>query len=139
MTGRTRILAGVLLFTAGGFSLPQEATPKKVDFYRDVRPILSVHCPKCHSADADKGGLRLDTRDHALKGGDTGAAVVPGKIATSLLLQRVASKDRKDRMPSKAEPLEARDVETLRRWIEEGATWPDAAEIAHWAFKPVRR
>jgi len=139
MTGRSRVLAGVLLFTAGGFSLPQEATSKKVDFYRDVRPILSVHCHKCHSADADKGGLRLDTRDHALKGGDTGPAVVPGKIATSLLLQRVVSKDRKERMPSKAEPLEARDVETLRRWIEEGATWPDAAEIAHWAFKPVRR
>ncbi|MBI3854837.1 MAG: PSD1 domain-containing protein [Planctomycetes bacterium] len=126
-----------LLCAALGAAQDKPGTP--VDFYRDVRPIFSVHCAKCHSADAAKGGLRLDTREHTLKGGDTGAAIVPGKIADSLLFQRVTTKDKKERMPSKAEALEAKEIDTLRRWIAEGAAWPDAAEIVHWAFRPPVR
>jgi hypothetical protein len=117
----------------------QEKPEARIDFYADVRPILTVHCYKCHSAEAHKGGLRLDTREHALKGGDTGPAFVPGRSADSLLLQRVVSKDKDERMPSKAEPLEARDVATLRRWVDQGAVWPDAAEITHWAFRPLAK
>jgi hypothetical protein len=138
MKGRTiRVLAlGLLLATA---SRSQEAAAGKVDFYADVRPILAVHCHKCHSADAAKGGLRLDTRDHTLKGGDSGPALVPGKSAESLLVRLVASKNRKERMPSKAEPLAAAEIEILRRWIDQGAAWPAETEIAHWAFRPLAR
>jgi hypothetical protein len=125
-------LVGIL-----GASQAPSGTP--VDFYRDVRPILSVHCHKCHSADASKGGLRLDARDRALRGGDSGPAIVPGRPAESLLMQRVQSTDRKERMPANAESLGSAEVETLRRWVEQGAPWPDAAEIVHWAFRPLAR
>jgi hypothetical protein len=138
MKGRTiRVLSLGLLLAATSRS--QDAAAGKVDFYAEVRPILAVHCHKCHSADAAKGGLRLDTRDHALQGGDTGPAILPGKSGESLLLRLVSSKVKKERMPSKAEPLPAGEIETLRRWIDQGAAWPAETEIAHWAFTTPSR
>jgi hypothetical protein len=130
------VLVFVALSRSGGSAVQDAAT---VDFYRDVRPIFNIQCYRCHSADVNKGGLRLDTREHALKGGDTGPAFVPGRSGASLLFQRITSKDKKERMPSKVEALAARDIDILRRWIDQGAAWPDAAEIAHWAFKPLAR
>jgi hypothetical protein len=131
--------SGLFAVLLAGQALPGQAQDARVDFYRDVRPILTVHCTRCHSADARKGGLRLDTREHALKGGDTGPAFVPGKSADSLLYQRVASKDKAERMPSKGEALPAADIATIQRWIAQGALWPAETEIVHWAFKPLAK
>jgi hypothetical protein len=111
----------------------------EVDYFRDVRPILTVHCTRCHSHEAKKGGLRLDARDHALRGGDSGPAFVPGKPDESALLKLVTAADPAERMPSKADPLSAREIDVLRRWIAAGARWPDATELAHWAFRPPLR
>src|SRR6185503_17617494 len=70
-------------------------------FEKKVRPALVEHCYRCHSAQAKslKGGLRLDTREGILKGGDTGPAIVPGKPAASLLLKAIRQPDETLVMP----------------------------------------
>jgi mono/diheme cytochrome c family protein len=114
-----------------------------VDFDRDVKPIFAKHCAACHGAGKQKGGLRLDRRADALTGGDSGAAIAPGKPADSPLLKRVTSADPAERMPPKGDPLSPAQVATLRAWIEQGAKWPDDGSSRNpadwWSLKPVRR
>ncbi len=129
---RAAVLASLL-------AAQEPAAPAKVDYFADVRPILTVHCYRCHSADAAKGKLRLDLREAALKGGSSGEAIVRGRSAESLLVRLVSSKDPEERMPSKAPALSAAEIEILRRWIDQGADWPDPTAVTHWAFKPPVR
>ncbi len=115
------------------------AAPLKVDFNRDIRPILSENCFTCHGPDekARKSELRLDVREVALKPAKSGAvAIVPGNAAKSELLTRVTTKDSDDVMPpmKTGKKLTAAQVDLLRRWIEQGADYQQ-----HWAFvKPER-
>jgi len=111
---------------------------EKVSFNRDIRPILSDKCFHCHGPDGkeQKAGLRLDQRDAALKGGDSGPAFVPGKPEKSELVTRVLSKDTDEIMPppKQHKPVTPAEAELLRRWIAEGAEYQ-----GHWAFiKPER-
>src|SRR5690242_2500910 len=69
------------------------ASAAKIDFDKDVRPILAASCVKCHGADKQKGGLRLDDRTAALDGGNGGPVIVPGKSADSRLIHAVAGTD----------------------------------------------
>ncbi len=108
----------------------------EVDFQRDVLPILAEHCFRCHGADEAKreSGLRLDRRDGALQGGDSGeAALIPGKTDAGTIIARITSRDPDVIMPPPREkkPLSATQVETLTRWIAEGAKYKQ-----HWAFTP---
>ncbi|MDX1946090.1 MAG: DUF1549 domain-containing protein, partial [Pirellulaceae bacterium] len=111
----------------------------KVDFQRQIRPILADKCLACHGRDDEhrEGGLRLDQRPAALQGGESGTpAIVAGQPDKSELIRRVFSTDDSARMPppeSKKE-LTAAEKDLLRRWIAEGAEYQD-----HWAFlAPVR-
>ncbi len=104
------------------------------DFTRDVRPILSQHCFKCHGPDdkTRKGGLRLDIRDAAMKEAKSGAiAIVPGKAGESELVKRLFTKDEDELMPppSAKRELTPEQKETLRRWVAAGAEYQQ-----HWAF-----
>ncbi len=116
-----------------------------IDFARDVRPILREHCVSCHSASKKKGQLRLDARSAAFKGGMSGKAIVAGKGRESLLYKLLVDADEDARMPQKAPRLAAEKIEILRRWIDQGAAWPDAeagedAVAAHWSMmKPLLR
>ena len=119
-----------------------------VDFVRDVRPILQTRCYSCHGPEKQKGGLRLDVKAAALKGGEHhGPAVRPHAASDSPLIRFVSAPvDAETRMPPKGEPLTAEQVAILRTWIDQGATWPADADTAavrdpadHWAFKPVAR
>ena len=110
-----------------------------VDFVRDVQPILVKSCQGCHGEKSQQAGLRLDANAMALK------AIVPGKSADSTLYQRVAGLGDQARMPMGGKALPADQIAILKRWIDEGAAWPEAASIAgaavrkHWAFvAPVR-
>ena len=111
----------------------------KVDFNRDIRPILSDNCYKCHGPDAKqaKAGLRLDLPEVAakpLKSGQT--AVVPGQPRKSTLIQRITTRDRNEKMPppETGKKLTAEQITLLRRWVEQGAAWQP-----HWAFiKPEK-
>jgi hypothetical protein len=101
---------------------PQDSA---IDFAADVRPILAMHCLKCHNAEMHRGGLRLDTRSGAVRGGDSGQPVLGGTLKTNELYARVASDERSYRMPKNAEALPAADIETIRRWVQQGSSWPE--------------
>ena len=126
---------------------------------RSISPRRSARssraCFKCHGPEKQRGGLRLDSRTSVLKGGDSGEpAIVPGDPDASALLERVASDDSNVRMPPKGEPLAAGELALLKRWVAEGATWPEtdasaragraamtvtAADREHWSFRPLHR
>lgn len=111
----------------------------EVDFQKEVRPVLAEHCWHCHGVDDKErqGGLRLDDRAAALRGGETGAAaIVPGRPEDSELLKRLTSHDEDLLMPPKSQPKRPTEAEIarLRQWILEGAKYE-----AHWAFTaPVK-
>ncbi len=93
-------------------------------FRQQVAPILERHCVHCHQGDKPKGGLALTNPQAALAGGESGPAIALGKPEESLLIEYVSGQ--KPEMPKEAPPLAAEQVATLRRWIAEGAKWPDA-------------
>jgi mono/diheme cytochrome c family protein/uncharacterized coiled-coil protein SlyX len=122
----------VSLFTVAAASAAPTGTA--IDFAREVQPILAENCLHCHGPDAQdrKAGLRLDTRDGALQGGKSGVAtIVEHKPADSELIARILSTDEEDMMPPPKEKktLTAAQIDTLRRWIAEGAPY-----TSHWAF-----
>ncbi len=110
----------------------------EVRYGRDVLPILSTRCFPCHGRDeaARHAGLRLDLESEAKADRATGRVIESGSPAASGLIERVTSRDPDVVMPpgDSHEPLTAAEVETLRRWIAEGAAWG-----RHWAFEPVVR
>jgi hypothetical protein len=114
----------------------------KVDFMRDVQPILERRCYECHAEKKQKSGIRLDRKTSVFKGGDSGKpAVVAGKSGESPLIQRVVSTDPDELMPPKGEKLSEAQIAVLRAWIDQGAQWPDdgVAEKKHWAYeRPIR-
>src|SRR3954447_22243510 len=84
------------------FELPAKADGQNPDYLRDVRPILADNCFRCHGADekSRESGLRLDVREAALRGGDSGdPAIVPGKPDASQLIHRITSRDETEQMP----------------------------------------
>lgn len=95
-------------------------------FHGEVLPILRGECFRCHG-EKQKGGLKLDTRAAALKGGESGQpAVVPGDPAASELIARVKQHDEDERMPPKGDALAAAQIAILEQWIRDGARWPAA-------------
>lgn len=91
-------------------------------FEKSIRPLLLDHCIKCHGPEKSSGGLRLDSREAMLKGGDSGPALVPGKPEDSLMI-RVLGYVSDLKMPPKAK-LPDPEIAKLSRWIKEGALWP---------------
>ena len=92
-------------------------------FESKIRPIFAAKCYACHT-DVQSGGLRLDSRTDVLAGGNRGAAVKPGNIRDSLLLQAVSKRHISLRMPPNGE-LEAHEIEALETWVRDGAVWPE--------------
>ena len=78
---------------------PAAASEKRVDFSREVRPILATRCFSCHGEKQQESGLRLDRRETALRGGENGVDIVPGKSSESSLVQRISAVDATIRMP----------------------------------------
>ena len=104
--------------------LPPPA-PGPVDFAHDIQPLLAASCLRCHGPERAKGGLRLDSRERALAGGDRGVALVPGDSAHSPLIRYVArlAPDLEMPPPEQGEPLTRAQVALLRAWIDEGLAW----------------
>jgi len=93
-------------------------------FHTKVLPILRDQCFRCHG-DKENGGLRLNTREAAIAGGDSGlAAIEPGKPDESELIRRLLSDDPDDRMPPGGAPLPADQIATITEWVKAGAPWP---------------
>src|SRR5437660_12262020 len=119
----------VALWLAGAVSVSAKITPEQaaqlpppadhpVDFSKEIKPILEASCIKCHGRGKDKGGLRLDTRETLLHGGDSGAAIVPGKSAESSLIALVQGFDPESIMPKKGSRLTPEQIGLLRGGIE---------------------
>jgi len=120
---------------------PPSANTDSVDYLRDIRPILRGRCSTCHNEADPGGGLRLDGAAHAMKGGDSGPIIVPGKSQESRLIEAVLQTgDLKMPPPDEGKPLEPAQIDLLRRWIDQGARIPDDETlVSHWSFqKPVR-
>jgi hypothetical protein len=123
---------------------------QSADFFESqIRPVLAANCFSCHGA-AKMGGLRLDSREHLAKGGQSGPVIVSGDPGKSLLIQAVRRTHERIKMPPQGK-LEDREIENLVAWVKQGAVWPDppardgsghkadAAPANFWAFQPVRK
>ena len=125
------------------------ATPEF--FESRIRPLLASSCFECHT-DKESGGLRVDSREALLKGGDTGPALVPGDADKSLIIQAVKRLPGAPQMPSGRAKLKAEDIDALVQWVQAGAPWPAASNKAAtptgmvvtpehrawWAFQPLK-
>ena len=99
-------------------------------FHNEVRPIFETTCIQCHGIEKQKGGLRLDTLENMIKGGDSGPALVVGNIEESLLLERIfLPLDDDDIMPPENGPLSSKYQDILKRWVKTGAHWPKGTQL----------
>ena len=153
----SRICKGVLIALASiaGATLcaaPQPPTRAQLDFFESkIRPVLSEHCYKCHSAAAEKvkGGLLLDSRDALLTGGNSGPAITPGDPEKSILIKAVRYEDPDLQMPPKGAKLSPAQISDLIAWVKMGAPDPRTAPTStasaqsgktnHWAWQPVSK
>ena len=116
---------------------PVAAKPKQVDFARDVFPIFRRSCIECHGPEKQEADLRLDQRESTLESG----SVEAGKPGDSELLRRILLPRGHDEvMPAIGDPLPKRQVGIIRRWIQQGAIWPDKVEVdRHWSYIAPQR
>ncbi|MBL8296046.1 MAG: DUF1549 domain-containing protein, partial [Bryobacterales bacterium] len=131
---RSPFVVAALLCSAAAFS-----QTRRIDFQREIRPILSDACFHCHGPDKATRmvDLRLDTKEGAFAVRKTGAAIVPGKPEASLLIQRSEHAKEALRMPPKSshKTISEAQKKTLRQWIAQGAPWKE-----HWAYQaPEKR
>lgn len=116
-------------------------------FEQKIRPLLAAHCYDCHTA-TESGGLRLDSREALLKGGASGAAIIPGNPDNSVLIQAVSHTHPSLKMPQGKPKLSEAEIAALRQWIKDGAQWPvnlksqistpKSEPTKHWAFQPIK-
>ncbi|MBI3698504.1 MAG: DUF1549 domain-containing protein, partial [Acidobacteria bacterium] len=109
-------------------------------FETRVRPVLAKNCFTCHTT-AKMGGLEMKSRESLLKGGNSGAAITPGRPDESLLVQAVRQTHARLKMPPTGK-LNDEEIADLAAWVRDGAVWPDAhspSPAAFWSFQPVRK
>lgn len=144
-----RTVPTMLLVTALAITASTQAnesfsnSDREGDFVRDVRPLFVKHCISCHGSDKQEAGLRLDIRQAALQGGDSGRSIIPGKSADSRLIDYVSGVNPDLVMPPTGKILTEREVDILRAWIDGGALWPESESAAiatndHWAYQPIQ-
>ncbi len=148
------LACGLIISASSRAAAPVPApklTPAQVDFFeKKVRPVLVKDCYKCHSAEGGriKGGLRVDTRDGLLKGGDSGPAIIPGNPDRSPLIRAIRYRDSALQMPPDDKKLPAAQIADLEAWVRMGAPDPRAdapnkygAALTdpkqHWSFQPI--
>lgn len=140
----------------------QSTDAGKIEFFeKEIRPLLAENCYSCHSANSKakgklKAGLRLDSLEMILKGGDSGPALIPGE-ANSLIIKAVGYLNEDMAMPPKGK-LRDSEIQALIKWVEIGAPWPgalpgqlpetekdeepydwDAFRLNHWSFRPFKK
>jgi len=146
LCGREMPLLLVAVLAGGGIAVAADP-PVAPNFLRDVRPIFKAHCFRCHGAGSSEGEFRLDRKPLAMKGGETGRAIEPGKADLSLLVRLIEGHGPGDaRMPPEGEGrgLRQKEIRLIRDWINRGAAWPDgiddqADRLSLWSLRPIRR
>jgi hypothetical protein len=141
MGASKRTLSVLVVLLSGGRAF-SDPPPEKIDFRRDVVPILEARCFACHRGAAATASYRLDLRAELL-GETTGKPlVIIGKSGDSRLIHAVTGKTPGKLMPRKGPPLTGREIGILRAWIDQGLAWDDhlfpaALKSDHWAFQPI--
>lgn len=149
------VIAILLVQAAAAFAAP---TAQEVEFFeKKIRPILASECYECHGQEKQKGGLRLDYRDATLKGGETGAAIVPKDPKKSLLIQAITHENAEIKMPKKRPKLDAAVIDDFIAWVKMGApdprnepsvvatnsgpTWQETLALRKkwWSLQPVKK
>ena len=126
----------LLVAALSAFGIGEARPENKVDFVKEIQPILQKSCVECHAAEKPKGKLRLDTKELALKGGKDGPVIVPGQADKSEVYKRIilpAGND--DVMPNKGDVLTKAQTDLIRDWINQGAEWPEGVVLASAAKK----
>ncbi|MEC9096656.1 MAG: DUF1549 domain-containing protein, partial [Planctomycetota bacterium] len=137
------ILLSLWVFSDGllavAFSQEEKVRVQQVSYDADVLPILQAKCFRCHNGQRAEGGLRLDLKETALKGGDSGQAIISGAPGKSLLLQRINSEDEFERMPQEAAKLSPSEIQVLTSWIQQGLKGiRDVKQSEHWSFLQIK-
>jgi len=142
----THLLGGLLALLSQpsiAAELPEPAAAE-VDFARDIQPVLERSCLSCHGPEKQRSGFRLDQRSSALRGGELGVAIVAGQSAQSALIRMVAGLEPGLEMPPEGDRLTPVEIGQLRRWIDDGAHWPqgstesgDADPTDWWSLRPL--
>ena len=138
-TGMNRQLQTWIVLLGLAITSPLAAKDETVNFNRDIRPLLSDRCYKCHGPDEKQrqAGLRFDLQQGAMSETESGGiAIVPGKLSSSLIIQRITSDDPEERMPpvDSDKELSQDEIELITRWVKQGATWE-----GHWAYIAPQR
>src|SRR4051812_29467083 len=137
--------------TLGAAEVPKDggSTPEGVEFFeKNVRPVLVENCQKCHGSSKQFAGLRLDSRQAMIEGGENGPVLIPGDPDQSPIVQAIRHEG-DVRMPPKGGKLPEPAARALADWVKMGAPWPAdpdptgddskaGAAADHWAFRPVR-
>ena len=124
-------------------------TEGRVDFATAIQPILRKHCYECHAGEVREGELNLGVKREALQGGESGPAIVPGESDASLLVRLITGREADRVMPPEDKtPLTKQQIQVVKRWIDQGADWPDHLDVKdprfeqaqkHWAFEPLQK
>ncbi|MCA9055490.1 MAG: DUF1549 domain-containing protein, partial [Planctomycetaceae bacterium] len=139
------ILVAAWMSAGGGVISAENDTAGRADLFESsIRPLLIEHCVRCHGAEKQEGGLRLDTRDAVMNGGDGGPIIIADEPDSSRLIQAVRYVDLE--MPPDGQ-LAPQQIDALTAWVRSGAKWPAntapliapnaAAASRHWAFQPL--
>jgi hypothetical protein len=149
-------IAIVSCLVAGGVAAKAASTDSLEFFEKRIRPVLAEKCYQCHASDSEKlkGDLLVDHRENLLEGGETRAAIVPGNVEASLLIESIRYGNVDLQMPPK-EKLSEAIVKDFEKWIADGAVWPDEPvplregkkegfnlekrRAEHWSWRPVER
>ncbi len=132
------LVAGLLAWSDSAF-----ASDDQEDFFETkIRPVLAGTCYRCHGSTKTSGGLRIDSLEALLQGGDSGPAIVPGKPEESLLIKAIERQADLSAMPPD-NALPSNQVADFVSWVKTGAIWPATSantikSSKHWAFEPIR-
>ena len=141
----------LLLITTLALSLSSTvahgADSPRVDYQKQIKPLLAKHCNGCHGSTKDQSGLRLDAARLVVRGGDRGPALVAGNSGKSLLYLALLGQGDVERMPYEKPPLSSAQIALVKNWIDQGASYPKDEAIPggtrrrsdHWSFQPLAR
>jgi hypothetical protein len=137
------------LIASSALAANDDASREALKFFeKDVRPLLAKRCFECHGEKKQKGGLRVDHITHLKAGGDTGPALVPGKLNESPMIEAIRYENPDFEMPPK-EKLPDAEIAILEKWVAIGAPWPETDKVAEskggftdeqrkfWSFQPL--
>lgn len=141
-TGAVRGMISVFAILAWTMTTAAAESPADA-FETKIRPVLLRTCFQCHGEVKAGGGLRIDSREALMRGGESGPAIIPGNAAESLVFKAIKRDDSVSVMPpDKKQTLRADQIAAFEAWINSGAVWPENSArfqaTRHWAFEPVR-